>query len=436
MTDTNDIQSPATLRKPFYGWIIVAVAFLIGFTEAGVFQNILSIFLKPMAEEFGWSRSLITGSIAFGSICGGIIAPFIGPFLDRHGPRMMAFWGVLLLSAGLMALSLLSKVWQLYLFFGIGRMIAVGVLGLVISVTISNWFIRQRGRAMGIAHLGSRAGSAIFPPLAQFTILAFGWRAAWGALGLVVFLLSAIPSLIFLKRRPEDVGLRPDGQPTEATSRIGDSSEKANDGDSQQAIEPIWTREQALHDPSFWLLVLLVCFIGFSGAGVNFHMFPFLTDRGIAPGMAVFVLSIIAVASATGGLILGYLAERFETKNLLAIVVVILGLLFLSLFLAVRNVPLLFVFGIFFGALRGGMMPLLPIIWADFYGRISMGTVFGLSRPFALTANAFGPLFGAFCFDALGTYTVPFFIFSILFFLAGLIGFFMKAPKDLKAGTP
>ncbi|MBW2092771.1 MAG: MFS transporter, partial [Deltaproteobacteria bacterium] len=94
-------------RKPFFGWVIVGVTFLIGFTEAGVFQNILSIFLKPMASEFGWSRSLITGAITFGSICGGIASPFVGPILDRHGPRMVAFFGVLILSAGLVALTFL-----------------------------------------------------------------------------------------------------------------------------------------------------------------------------------------------------------------------------------------------------------------------------------------------------------------------------------------
>ncbi len=102
-------------KKIFYGWTIVAVAFLIGLTQAGVFQNVLSIFLKPMAEEFGWNRSIITGSIAVGSLSGGILSPIVGPYLDRHGPRKAAS-GDHHLSAGLIALSQLSSVWQLYLF--------------------------------------------------------------------------------------------------------------------------------------------------------------------------------------------------------------------------------------------------------------------------------------------------------------------------------
>ena len=211
-------------KKFFYGWTIVAVAFLIGLTQAGVFQNVLSIFLKPMADEFGWNRSIITGSIAVGSLAGGILSPLVGPHLDRHGPRIPAFWGITILSAGLIALSQLSSVWQLYLFFGTGRMIASGLLALVVTVSVSNWFIEKRGRAMGISQLGSRIGIAFLPLLVQHIIISHGWRTAWAVLGIIVFAFSALPSLIFLKRRPEDVGLLPDGRTPEQNLESGDQA--------------------------------------------------------------------------------------------------------------------------------------------------------------------------------------------------------------------
>jgi len=418
-------------RKPFFGWVIVGVTFLIGFTEAGVFQNILSIFLKPMASEFGWSRSLITGAITFGSICGGIASPFVGPILDRHGPRMVAFFGVLILSAGLVALTFLAHPWQLYLFFGMGRMVAVGILSLVISVTISNWFYRKRGRAMGMAHLGTRIGTAIFPPFVQFMIVSVGWRLAWGVLGLTVFVLSAVPSLLFLKRRPEDIGLLPDG-------RFPDRSATENESFSPDGIESIlekdteyqWTREQALHTSAFWLLVIMSCLVLFSGAGINFHIFPFLTDRGVSQQAAVFVLTIAAISGAAGGLFLGFLAEKVALKYLLAVVFTLLGVLLLSLFWVVaRGGAVVFVFAIFFGLLRGGMMPLLPLIWAEFYGRASLGSIFSLASPFRLTANALGPFFGALCFDYLGGYTVPLLFFAASLFLAGVIAALLVPPK-------
>ena len=167
------------MKKPFYGWIIVGVAFLIGITQSGAFQAILAIFMKPMANEFGWSRAAITGSIAIGSLSAALLSPFIGLVLDRHGPRMMAFWGILFLSLGLVGMTFVSRIWQLYLFFGMGRMIAVGVLLLAITVSVPNWFIRKRGRAMGIVSLGPLLGSGLLPLLAQFFILVFGWRLAW-----------------------------------------------------------------------------------------------------------------------------------------------------------------------------------------------------------------------------------------------------------------
>jgi MFS family permease len=417
------------IPKPFYGWVIVAVAFLIGFTEAGVFQNILSVFMKPMIDEFHWSRSLVTAAITIGSIAGGLVSPFVGPLLDRYGPRMVSFWGVLVLSAGMVSLAFLSRIWQLYVFFGLGRMIAVGGLSLVISVAVSNWFIQRRGRAMGIATLGSRAGTATFPPMVQFIIQSYGWRAAWACLGVVVFLLSAIPSLLFLKRRPEDIGLWPDGIPPRNHRGAGKGrSENSDIEPSIEDLEPHWTREQAVKTSSFWLLNLMHCLVLFSGAGINFHLFPFLTDQGFTPQSAVFVLSAIAVSSGVGSLVMGFFAEKFETRKLLTINFIICGLVFISIFWLASGSGI-FIFALLFGTLRGGLMPLLPLIWAEYYGRTSLGTVFSLAGPIRLTANALGPIFAALCFDSIGNYILPFAIFTSLFYFAAFLSFTVRPPR-------
>jgi MFS family permease len=389
----------------------------------------MSIFLKPMASEFGWSRSLITGAIAFGSILGAIASPFIGPMLDRHGPRLVAFFGILALSAGLMAMSFLSQIWQLYLFFGIGRMIAVGILSLVIAVTISNWFYRKRGRAMGVAQLGSRVGTTILPPIVQFIILSHGWRVAWGALSILVFVLSALPSLILLKRKPEDMGLQPDGldRASIADAESGSAIEAVN-GVRVETADTLWSRRQVLFSSTFWWLIALSSFLRFSGAGTNFHIFPFMTDQGISPTLAVLAISVINISGAAGGVILGFLAERFERNKMLAVVLVLLAFAFLSVFLAVERTITIFFYAVVFGLLRGGMMPLVPLVWADCYGRASLGTVLGLSGPFRLFGNALGPVFGAVCFDLVAGYAVPFSIYAGLFLLAGVIALFVKPP--------
>ena len=422
---------PGLIRKPFYGWVIVGVAFLIGFTEAGVFQNVLSIFMKPMALEFDWSRAMITGAIAFGSVTGGLVSPFIGPFLDRHGPRKVAFVGILALSFGLMMLTRLSRIWQLYVFFGLGRMIAVGILGLVIVVSVSNWFYRKRGRAMGIAQLGSRIGTAVLPPAVQIMIWRLGWRLAWFGLGLVVIILAAVPSLLFLKRRPEDIGLLPDGDPTDELPNDRTSPEVIQKSDLKTATDKtIWSRKQVFRTRTFWQLSVSFSLILFCGAGTNFHLFPFFTDQGLSSGIAVTLISTISICGALGGIMNGFLAEKYSPKRLLAFNVVLMGFLFLSIFRMVDSTSLIFLFAVIWGVIRGGVLPLMPLIWVEFYGSRSAGTVMGQGGPFRMTANAIGPIFAAFFFDLLHSYVVPFSVFAVLLVLSGFIALGAKPPKQ------
>jgi sugar phosphate permease len=422
------------LRRPFYGWIIVGVSFLIGFTESGVFQNILSIFMKPMVDEFGWSRASVTGAIAFGSVCGGLLSLAVGPILDRYGPRMVTFGGILLLSLGLAAMTFVTHLWQLYLFFGVGRMIAVGVLSLAVSVSIANWFVHLRGRAMGITKIGDRLGSALLPLMVQFLILALGWRMAWGTLGVVVFLMSGIPALLFLRHRPEDMGLLPDGASSLINQKRTLPADRANNfGDDS---EPPWTRAQATRTKAFWVLTFLSSLIPFAQAGINFHLYPFLTDQGFSQTTAVFILTTFAVSGMAGSAIWGILTERFRIQNLLAANVAGNGLIFLLLFGAVQfnfdgavGTGMIFLLSALHGIFHGGRNPMITIIWANFFGRRSLGSIYGLANPFYFTANALGPIFAGFCFDLFGNYSFPFYFFGVIFFVSGIITIRLQPPK-------
>lgn len=417
-------------KKIFYGWTIVTVTFLIGLTQAGVFQNVLAIFLKPMAEEFGWNRSIITGSIAVGSLAGGILSPLVGPYLDRHGPRKAAFWGITILSAGLIALSQLSSVWQLYLFFETGRMIASSLLSLVVTVSVSNWFIEKRGRAMGISQLGSRIGIAFLPLLVQHIIISYGWRTAWAVLGIIVFAFSALPSLIFLKRRPEDVGLLPDG--SAAKKNLENDAERADKKKQPSRFnledEPLWTRKTAFRTTAFWQLVFVMCVIYLVGAGANFHLFPFMTDQGLPPSMGVLVITVLSICAAFGGVLFGFLAERISVKILMGWVLITIGIIFYLVFWAVKEPVWMFIFAVVYGTIRGGVLPLIFLLWTEFYGRRSSGTVLGIAGPFQMAANAAGPVSAAICFDLFHNYRIPFSAFTFLLIIAGFLCLVAKPP--------
>jgi sugar phosphate permease len=431
------------LRKPFYGWIIVGVSFLIGITEAGVFQNILSIFMKPMVHEFGWSRASVTGAMAFGTASGGLISLVFGPILDRHGPRMVAFWGIFLLSMGLVAMGFISDLWQLYLFFGVGRMIGVGVLGLAIAVSVSNWFFRLRGRAMGITRIGDRFGSTLLPLMIQPLILMLGWRMAWGILGGVVFLMSGIPSLLFLRRRPEDMGLLPDGASSESGKMSSDDPPRKVDRGTtyDNPSEPVWSRAQALRTRTFWMLASLEGLIYFAQAGINFHIYPFLTDQGFNEMTAVSILSTVSLFGMVGSAVWGLLTERLHIQRLLTVNVLVNGLVFLSLYWVVGFRPdgllgigIIFFLAALHGTLHGGRNPMITLAWANFFGHRSLGSILSLSYLFHTAANAVGPVFAAFCFDLSGSYRFPFLFFVILFFLSGMITMRIQPPRHPSEG--
>lgn len=414
------------LKKPYYGWVVLAVTFLITITESGVFQNILSVFLKPMVEDFGWSRASVTLAITLGSIAGGVSSPFIGPALDRRGPRVIAFLSITLLSLGLIGLAFMEHLWQLYLFFGLGRMVAVGALSLVTNVTVAKWFVRYRGRAMGINWLGGRVGSALLPPLLILVMGLYGWRQAWAALGVFVFVASALPSLVFLRRAPEEIGLNPDGDEDAAPLTQEEAAAHAH---------AQWSMPEAVRTPAFWILNLLNSVFLFVGAGIAFHLYPYLTDQGMSGRAAVMVLTTMSVFSAFASMAWGFMAERVNVRTLLLFGFGLSPVLF-ALLAATAGTPWAYPLAAAQGFVLGGQIPLLMVAWPVYFGRDSIGAIQGLAHPFRLVANAFGPIFAAVCFDQLGSYVLPFVVFFFLLIAClPLIGL-LKPPVRPDAWQP
>lgn len=255
-------------------------------------------------------------------------------------------------------------------------------------------------------------------------------------MGVTVFLFSGIPALLFLRRRPEDMGLLPDGEveyPTEA-EEVECFSESGH-AVSGHGYETALTRSQAIRTPVFWLLVSVHSLILFIQAGINFHIYPFLTDQGVHPMTAVVVLTMINVSGAFGSVGWGIFAEKIRIQTLLAVNVFVNGLAFLAIYrfvlLSVSDsweIGVLFLLVALHGVTFGGRMPLLNVIWGDFFGRRTLGSIMSLSSPFGLTANAIGPLFAAFFFDIYGSYTFPFYFFIVCFALTGGLCLLMKPP--------
>ena len=233
--------------KFFYGWYIVGIGILVNIAGTFAFSSTLSIFLKPITEELGVSRGAFSLIRTFEIGVAAMIVPLLGPWIDRHGGRGVLVLGVMMEGAGFMLSSLVQSFWQFVLVRCSLVIAGEALLGsLVINVTIAQWFVRKRGRAMGIANLGTGIAKFSIPLVAASLFVLIGWRNTWAVFGIVAPLLVVVPALIFVRRRPEDLGLRPDGDSPSQTDRqtISDGQLHRNSQRRSSMAEHSWTRSK------------------------------------------------------------------------------------------------------------------------------------------------------------------------------------------------
>jgi MFS family permease len=419
MQDQPAVAAPSPpLRTPFfYGWLVVAVTGIVTFAEVSYFQPVLAVFVLPLNEEFGWSRATVAGAMGLGSIAGGLTSPLIGPILDRWGGRwVMAITGVIM-SACFFALAGIQSVVLFYLFFIVGRAATVGAMSLSTSVTVANWFIRNRAPAIGFMHLGTRIGQGIVPAVAAILITVYGLKVAFIGMGAMIFLLAVVPSLLLVRRRPEDVGLQPDG--IAAVERADARPD---------AIETEWAARDAVRTRAFWLLIAATSASFMAGAAVQLHLIPYMQDLGFSIAIAVSVQAILSIIGAPGGVIGGYVQRILGTRR--TFVIALLGHAAAMYLLVVsQNLVIAYLFAITYGLFHGMSLIMHSTIFADFFGRRSLGTIRGLASPIQMAMNAVGPVLGGLAYDVTGSYFVAFAGFGMLYVVSATLMFFVTQPR-------
>ncbi len=425
MQASTTTTQPKTQHRFYYGWVIVVVMALVGFTQSAETYPVLAVFLAPVTAEFGWSRTVFTGAITIGTLAGGVLAMVIGPTLDRAGPRWTLTLAFLLLGLSLVLTALVHSLWQFYVLQVIGRMINMGVIALAGSVVIPKWFIAQRGRAVALSGLGIRVGNAVTPLYVQYLVANGSWRFASAMTGVLTWVVSMIPAAIFLRRRPEDMGLRPDGLAPGETATVV-ASRRNGRGNNAQA-EVSYTLKEVVRMPVFYLLVTGFSIIFIAAPATNLHMIPFMTDRGISQGAAVAAVAVFSIFGGLGSLVFGYLAETFSTRSIVTLSLFGMGLGYLGI-LMVHVAWQGFAWSAYYGFVSGGMFTLQQVIMADYFGRNSLGAVRGIVWPTQMVFNALGPLAASFAYDTTHSYVAAFVIFAILTGIATVLIFFAKPP--------
>lgn len=390
-------------RLPFfYGWVVLGCVCLAGFARQGPAVAVLSIFVVPMTDAFGWSRTEMSGAVSLGGLLAAVVSPMLGPFVDRRGARLVLCLAVAGTGIACMALSLIQSLLLFYVLFCFARMVWAGPFDLGLYSALNNWFVARRAVATSIATLAQMSGLVALPLIAQIAMTGSDWRAGWIAVGATVLVVGFVPCWLLLVRRPEDVGLQPDRLVASGAAPI---------------VEPRWSRAEAMQTPAFWLLSLYTVLVYPVQAGVSLHQAPHLIERGIPPMEAATVIAIFSALSAVASFGIGFLPRSWPVRWLMAASAACLCIGSLGLIGVSSAAGAILAAGTF-GIGIGGIMMLLPMAWADYFGRESYGAIRGVVLALQVTAQAAGPLASGMLRDWSGTYTDSLLSFGVLAALA------------------
>ena len=393
----------------------------------------LSVFVVPMTDEFGWSRAQFSGAVSLGALFGLLVSPFAGRLIDRYGSGVLLSASSAVVGLCAIGLSLTSPIWSFYALYVPGRAVFSSPLELGTSTAVSNWFIRRR--PMGLAYMGviQGIGLTIFPVIAQVLIDGWGWRTAWLAVGIFTLSTGIIPMLLLMARRPEDMGLEAD---PEKDHRTVPTSDVAAAGAPPSAIntESNYTVRQALATRAFWLLAIFSVFGFVVQAGISLHQVPHYIGQGVPTHLAALTASTFAFGQVPGGVFWSFWARRVPLRVLLsaAAATMSVGAIGTGFSSSLSTgIPMGFLLGV--GV--GGIHLLLRLTWADYYGRLHLGSIRGLTLPAQIGGQAIGPIIAGFMYDSTGGYETPFTAFGIIVAFAAVMVLTATPPGPLPQGS-
>src|SRR5436190_16616474 len=416
-------------RLPFFfGWVIIAVAFVtvaLGVTARTAF----SLMFPPIVDEFGWDRGLAAGAFSFGFLLSALASPVVGRLVDTKGPRLVIEGGVLLTVAGLLGATLIAAPWQLYATLGL--LVGIGANCMSYSVHsqfLPNWFAAKRALAIGIAFSGVGVGAILILPWLQAIILHEGWRAACAMLGGII-LVVVVPINLLVAKSPEALGLLPDGErhmPGTARKR------PANIVDAEWAAVE-WTVPRAIRTARFWWLVVGFFCGGWIWYSVQIHQTKYLVEIGFDPMLAAWSLGVVAMAGIPGQIVLGALSDRIGreivwTMSCLGFAISYAALLLLA---AAPSQPLLWLMVLSQGLLGYAVAAIMGPIVAEIFEGPRFGSIFSLVMVALIGGGAAGPFVTGLLYDWTGTYTIAFAL-GIVFSILCAVAVWVAAPRKVR----
>ncbi|MFZ2004529.1 MAG: MFS transporter [Stellaceae bacterium] len=428
MTD-NAVSRKTPSRLPFfYGWLLVAVAFLTMAVGVNA-RTAFSLLYPPILKDFGWDRGLTAGIFSFGFLLSALITPFAGRLIDRRGPRAIVEAGIVTMGAGLLLATLAREPWQLYL--TLGAMCGAGVNCFTYttqSIYLPHWFVRRRGLAISIAFSGVGVGSIIILPWLQYMIGTGGWRSGCWMLGILVLALLG-PLNLLLRHRPEDIGLEPDG---EHVARVRSTGSSNIVDPAWAAID--WTLGRAIKTRRFWWLALGYFGSLFAWYAVQVHQTKYLTEIGFSATDAAWALGLVSLVAVPGQIALGHLSDRIGREWIWAIgnggfVLCCLALISLK---SHPTMALLWAMVVAQGTLGYSLTSVMGPIPAEIFAGKHQGSIFSVVMLSGIVGGAAGPWVAGTLRDLVGSYA-PTFWMCIGLNIVSAAAIWRAAPRKVRA---
>ena len=391
----------------------------------GVSAYAASIFFQAMFSDLGWSRGDLALSMSVGAVLAAIVSPFVGAVVDKHGASRIMAVSAFATGGCLILLGYVHTLWQAFIIFSLLTVFRVGFVSIPVMAMVSNWFFEKRGTAMGITTAGQGLGGFALSPLSIYLISSLGWRAAWGVIGVLTWVVMIPPAILIAKKKPEVMGLLPDGKVPENVMTL--SIEKDSNEAPPESAK--WAPRDILRMPAFWFIALLHSLYLFGHHSIFQHGFTLFTDKGIPAVTAGTMIGILGLFSLSGKIVLGYLSDRISVRYVMVIALALAAVFVLPLFWAEQTWGA-WLFIVFWGFWECGVIALQPVLVASLFDKAVIGKMLGIFTIFSVLPQLVGSPFMGYIFDITSSYNLALFTFIVFYIVSAVLVFFTRPPKQ------
>ena len=419
-------------RIPFYyGWVMVGTALAINAVSSTLNPVVFSFMIGPMSEELGVPKSELAWSFTLRLFAGGLVGPFLGVLLDRHGARWIGVVSGTLVGLMLILLAFVHNIWLIYIVFAISGLAGLGGPAgqLLTTVPLAKWFVEKRGRALAIATIGMAGGTMFAIPITERLLSAYGWRTTTFIFGIAAAVVVIPVSALLVRRSPEDLGLHPDG----VAQAPANAAQHALGPHAHLSTARDWTVREAMRTVAMWQLLGALVLAGAVLTGTLVHRVDYFKSLGVSSETVAFGTTLDPLTVVFSAFAFGLVADRVPVRYLGAIGLFGLAASILPMILSTGQPVTVYLHNVGWGLAAGGYITLNNIVWPNYFGRAHLGAIRGIVLPISIAASGLGPPIFGYLLDSGIEPSRVWYISLASFAVAGIAVLLARPPRWTRA---